>query len=150
MTKITVNGVLYTVGDDINKPLLRVLRDTLRLTGTKYGCGKGLCGACTVHVAGVAVRSCQIPLGSVVGQKVITIEQLAKDRHPLISYWVKNNVPQCGFCQSGQLMSAANYVASKNAKTSDIDDAMSGNLCRCGSYPRIKSALSQYLKQQNA
>jgi isoquinoline 1-oxidoreductase alpha subunit len=123
--------------------LLWVLRDTLGLTGTKFGCGQGLCGACTVHVGGSPVRSCQTPVSAVGDLAVTTIEGLSSDRsHPVQQAWMEIDVPQCGYCQSGQIMSAAALLAN-NAKPSeaDIDAAMSGNICRCGTYPRIRAAI---------
>jgi aerobic-type carbon monoxide dehydrogenase small subunit (CoxS/CutS family) len=124
-------------------PLLWVLRDVLRLTGTKYGCGIGVCGACTVHVDGKAVRACQTLLGSLVGKKVVTIEGLAANRaHPVQQAWIAEDVPQCGYCQSGQIMSAAALLAVEPSPTeSQIDEAMNGNLCRCGTYLRIRRAI---------
>lgn len=124
-------------------PLLWVLRDKLNLTGTKYGCGMGLCGACTVHLDGVAVRSCQTPVSSVGAKKITTIEGLSADNtHPVQRAWIAEQVPQCGYCQPGQMMSAAALLA-KTSKPSDdqIDAAMGGNLCRCGMYGRIRRAI---------
>jgi aerobic-type carbon monoxide dehydrogenase small subunit (CoxS/CutS family) len=124
-------------------PLLWVLRDTLGMTGTKYGCGKALCGACTVHIDGTPARSCSIPVEAVAGKSVTTIEGLSSDRsHPVQRAWLEIDVPQCGYCQSGQIMSAAALLAS-NPKPSDadIDTAMAGNICRCGTYPRIRKAI---------
>ncbi|PIQ40328.1 MAG: (2Fe-2S)-binding protein, partial [Thalassolituus sp. CG17_big_fil_post_rev_8_21_14_2_50_53_8] len=128
-------------------PLLWVIRDELGLKGTKFGCGAGLCGACTVQLNGTAIRSCITPVSSIEGQEILTIESLAKDEqtlHPLQENWIKFNVPQCGYCQSGQLM-AASALLKQNPEPSDadIDNAMSGNICRCGTYPRIKSAIKQ-------
>jgi aerobic-type carbon monoxide dehydrogenase small subunit (CoxS/CutS family) len=120
-----------------------VLRDTLDLTGTKFGCGMGLCGACTVHLDGIAARSCSTPVSAAVGKRITTIEGLSPDRsHALQKAWMEEDVPQCGYCQSGQIMAAAALLA-KNAKPSDadIDSAMSGNLCRCGTYQRIRRAI---------
>jgi isoquinoline 1-oxidoreductase alpha subunit len=141
--KFTLNGKPATSEVEADTPLLWVIRDELGLTGTKFGCGAALCGACTVHLNGQPVRSCQTPVSSVAGQKVATIESLGKDnKHPLQVAWIKHDVPQCGYCQSGQLMSAAALLA-KNANPSDadIDAAMSGNVCRCGTYGRIKAAI---------
>ncbi|UTA49670.1 (2Fe-2S)-binding protein [Simiduia sp. 21SJ11W-1] len=124
-------------------PLLWVLRDLLQLTGTKYGCGKGLCGACTVHLNGSAVRSCSLPVSAAVGAEITTIEGLsAAGDHPLQQAWKAHKVPQCGYCQAGQIMSAAALLA-RNASPSraQIQSAMSGNICRCGTYPRIESAI---------
>ena len=142
-TSMTLNGKAVSAKSEADTPLLWVIRDELGLTGTKFGCGAALCGACTVHVDGRAVRSCQTPVGTVSGKKVATVESLSKDNsHPLQKAWIKHDVPQCGYCQSGQLMSAAALLASnKNPSDSDIDKAMSGNLCRCGTYGRMKAAI---------
>jgi isoquinoline 1-oxidoreductase subunit alpha len=142
-TEINVNGVRREIPNDARMPLLWVLRDVLRLTGTKYGCGIGVCGACTVHVDGKAVRACQTPLGSLAGKKVVTIEGLAANRtHPIQQAWIAEDVPQCGYCQSGQIMSAAALLAAEPTPTdSQIDEAMNGNLCRCGTYLRIRRAI---------
>jgi len=127
-------------------PLLWVLRDTLGMTGTKFGCGKALCGACTVHLNGQAVRSCQTPIGSVAGQKVTTIEGLAAN-HPVKKAWVALDVPQCGYCQPGQMMQASALLANnKSPSDADIDAWMSGNICRCGTYPRIRAAIKAAAK----
>lgn len=127
-------------------PLLWVLRDTLGMTGTKFGCGKALCGACTVHLNGQAVRSCQTPIGSVAGQKVTTIEGLAAT-HPVKKAWVALDVPQCGYCQPGQMMQASALLANnKSPSDADIDAWMSGNICRCGTYPRIRAAIKAAAK----
>ena len=141
--KLDVNGKSHEVEADPEMPLLWVLRDLLGLTGTKYGCGEALCGACTVHLNGQAVRSCQTPLSAVAGQKVATIESLSTNNsHPLQVAWIKHDVPQCGYCQSGQLMSAAALLAkNKNPSDADIDNAMSGNICRCGTYNRVRAAI---------
>jgi len=124
-------------------PLLWYLRDLLQLTGTKFGCGAGLCGACTVHLNGEAVRSCQTSLKEAAGKKVLTIEGLsAKGDHPLQKAWATGNVPQCGYCQSGQIMQAAALLKAHTKPTDhDIDDAMQGNICRCGTYQRIRQAI---------
>lgn len=142
---IDVNGVPRLVQSDPRMPLLWLVRDVLQLTGTKYGCGMGLCGACTVHVDGRAVRSCQTPLSSVAGKKVVTIEGLSTDRsHPLQQAWIAEQVPQCGYCQSGQIMSAAALLAATpNPTDIQIDEAMNGNLCRCGTYQRIRRAIKR-------
>jgi isoquinoline 1-oxidoreductase subunit alpha len=142
-TEINVNGVHREIPKDPRMPLLWVLRDVLQLTGTKYGCGIGMCGACTVHVDGKAVRACQTLLGSLVGKKVVTIEGLAANRaHPVQQAWIAEDVPQCGYCQSGQIMSAAALLAAEPTPTdSQIDEAMNGNLCRCGTYLRIRRAI---------
>jgi isoquinoline 1-oxidoreductase subunit alpha len=144
-TEINVNGVHREIPNDPRMPLLWVLRDVLQLTGTKYGCGIGVCGACTVRVDGKAVRACQTPLGSLVGKKVVTIEGLAANRaHPVQQAWIAEDVPQCGYCQSGQIMSAAALLAVESSPTdSQIDEAMNGNLCRCGTYLRIRRAIKR-------
>ena len=142
-TTFTLNGKSTTVNVDSQMPLLWVLRDTLDLTGTKFGCGMALCGACTVHINGEAARSCITPVSSVQGKKVTTIEGLSADgSHPVQKAWIAEDVPQCGYCQSGQIMSAAALLAKKQKPTdADIDDAMSGNICRCGTYQRIRKAI---------
>jgi isoquinoline 1-oxidoreductase subunit alpha len=143
MLKLNINGKSIEVDVDPETPLLWVLRDTLGLTGTKYGCGMSLCGACTVHLAGEPIRACVTPVSAVGDQAVTTIEGLSPDRsHPVQKAWIEHDVPQCGYCQSGQIMSAAALLA-RNAKPTDedIDAAMSGNLCRCGTYQRIRSAI---------
>lgn len=138
-----VNGKAVSANAEPDTPLLWVIRDELGMTGTKFGCGLALCGACTVHLNGQAVRSCQTPLSSVAGQKVSTIESLSTNNtHPLQVAWIKHDVPQCGYCQSGQLMSAAALLSTnKNPSDSEIDAAMSGNLCRCGTYTRVRAAI---------
>lgn len=139
-----VNGKKESVEADSDTPLLWVLRDFLDLTGTKFGCGKGVCGACTVHLDGAAIRSCQVPLSAIEGKNVSTIESLGELAPKLLESWVENNVPQCGYCQAGQLMSAAALLSVNAApKDEDIDQAMSGNICRCGCYPRIKKAIKE-------
>jgi len=142
-TQFNVNGRTVTVSAETDTPLLWVIRDELGLTGTKFGCGAALCGACTVHLDGVPVRSCQTPLSAVAGKKVATIESLSNNNtHPLQVAWIKHDVPQCGYCQSGQLMSASALLRdNKNPSDQQIDEAMSGNICRCGTYPRIKAAI---------
>ena len=145
MIQLTVNGQPRTFEGDPAMPLLWFLRDELQLTGTKYGCGVALCGACTVHIDGEATRSCATPMSFVAGKRVTTIEGLsAAGDHPLQKAWEAVNVPQCGYCQSGQIMQAAAFLA-KNAKPTDadIDEAMHGNLCRCGTYQRIRAAIKQ-------
>jgi isoquinoline 1-oxidoreductase alpha subunit len=138
---LTVNGHAYQVDAAPETPLLWVLRDELKLTGTKYGCGIAQCGACTVHADGQAIRSCQTPISVATSMKITTIEGL-EGRHPLQAAWVRNDVPQCGYCQSGQIMTAAALLATKPAPTdTDINDAMSGNICRCGAYQRIRAAI---------
>ncbi len=141
--QLIVNGKAQSVDVAGNMPLLWVLRDTLGMTGTKFGCGMALCGACTVHLDGEAIRSCITPVSSVAGKKITTIEGLSPDRsHPVQRAWIEVDVPQCGYCQSGQIMSAASLLA-KTPKPSDseIDDAMKGNICRCGTYQRIREAV---------
>lgn len=142
-TKLNINGKAVAAKSEPDTPLLWVIRDELGMTGTKFGCGASHCGACTVHLNGEAVRSCQTPLASAAGKKVATIESLSRDNsHPLQKAWIQHDVPQCGYCQSGQLMSAAALLAkNKNPSDADIDMAMSGNLCRCGTYGRIKAAI---------
>ena len=142
MITLTVNGKTRQVDVEPDTPLLWVVRDELELTGTKFGCGIAQCGACTVHVDGTATRSCSFPVSSAVGKKITTIEGLAKDAsHPVQQAWLEIDVPQCGYCQSGQIMAAAAFLA-KNPKPTDddIDKGMT-NLCRCGTYPRIKKAI---------
>ncbi|MBE7941122.1 MULTISPECIES: (2Fe-2S)-binding protein [Ramlibacter] len=138
-----INGKAVSANAEADTPLLWVIRDEIGLTGTKFGCGKALCGACTVHLNGKPVRSCQTPLSAVQGQDVATVESLSTDNtHPLQVAWIKHDVPQCGYCQSGQLMSAAALLAgNKNPTDNDIDQAMSGNVCRCGTYPRVRAAI---------
>jgi isoquinoline 1-oxidoreductase alpha subunit len=143
--QLSVNGVIHTVHVAADMPLLWVIRDFLGLTGTKYGCGQSLCGACTVHLDGNPVRSCVVPISAAAGKQITTIEGLGSGHlHPLQQAWVDCDVPQCGYCQSGQLMSAAALLRD-NPKPSDaqIDEAMSGNLCRCGTYVRIRRAIRQ-------
>ncbi len=143
MIKITVNSQSQDVDAAPETPLLWVLRDHLQMTGTKFGCGMALCGACTVHVDGVATRSCVLPLSAVGSKSITTIEGLSKDRsHAVQKAWLEFDVPQCGYCQSGQIMSAAALLSSNaNPSDAEIDAAMSGNLCRCGTYPRIRRAI---------
>jgi isoquinoline 1-oxidoreductase alpha subunit len=143
LISFTVNGKPVSVEDPPSTPLLWVIRDSLNLTGTKFGCGMALCGACTVHIDGQAVRSCVAPVSRAEGKKVTTIEGISPDlTHPLQQAWIEIDVPQCGYCQSGQIMSAAVLLAEKAAPTDeDIDEAMSGNICRCGTYPRIRRAI---------
>jgi isoquinoline 1-oxidoreductase subunit alpha len=143
MTKLTVNGVAHEVDADDDMPLLWVLRDLLGLTGTKYGCGEALCGACTVHLDGRAVRSCVTPVRRAAGHAVTTIEGLSPaGDHPLQRAWVELGVPQCGFCQAGQIMTAAALLAENPKPTDDdIDHSLAGNICRCGTYVRIRAAV---------
>ena len=143
MITLNVNGRAHQYSDDENMPLLWALRDILNYTGTKYGCGKGLCGACTIHLDGQPVRSCATPVSAAKGQKITTIEGLSNDgEHPVQQAWQTLNVPQCGYCQSGQMMSAAALLATNpNPNDEQIELAMSGNICRCGTYERIKKAI---------
>ena len=139
----TLNGKTQTVDVSPDMPLLWVLRDTLNMTGTKFGCGMALCGACTVHINGEATRSCITPVSSVSGKKVTTIEGISADgSHPVQQAWIAEDVPQCGYCQSGQIMSAT-ALLKRTPKPTDaqIDEAMSGNICRCGTYQRIRKAI---------
>jgi aerobic-type carbon monoxide dehydrogenase small subunit (CoxS/CutS family) len=140
---LRVNGQDYTVEADADTPLLWVLRDSLGLTGTKYSCGMGLCGSCTVHLDGAAVRSCVTPISSAAGHEIVTIEGLSEDNsHPVQVAWLEENVPQCGYCQPGQIMQAAALLAEHPDPTDDdINTAMSGVICRCGTYPRIRRAI---------
>ena len=147
--KLAVNGKTHQVDVEPEMPLLWVLRDELNLPGTKYGCGMALCGACTVHINGTPVRSCVTPVGSVTGA-VTTIEGLGAPTtlHVVQAAWIEHQVAQCGYCQSGQIMSAAALLQHNKAPTdADIDAAMSGNLCRCGAYPRIRAAIHHAAKQ---
>ncbi len=143
MIEITVNGQTHHLDIASDTPLLWALRDKLGLTGTKYGCGMALCGACTVHVDGEPIRSCVTPVSSVASKKITTIEGLSADSsHPLQVAWIAEEVPQCGYCQSGQIMTAAALLAkSPTPSDDDIDNAMNGNLCRCGTYSRIRKAI---------
>lgn len=146
MVDIELNGKKLSVDASPDMPLLYAIRDIAQLTGTKFGCGMGLCGACTVHIDGEPTRSCVMTLAMAKGKKVTTIEGLGNEAnpHPIQQAWIDNKVPQCGYCQSGQMMSAAALLA-KNAAptTNDIETAMQGNICRCGTYPRIKKAIHQ-------
>jgi isoquinoline 1-oxidoreductase alpha subunit len=143
MIQLTVNRISRSFQGDPEMPLLWFLRDELQLTGTKYGCGLGLCGACTVHLDGKAVRSCQTPMKAVAGKRVTTIEGLAPNgEHSLQAAWKQHNVPQCGYCQSGQIMQAAALLREKPHPTdAEIEEAMDGNICRCGTYQRIRAAI---------
>ncbi len=145
MINTTINGEPHRFDGDADMPLLWYLRDEAGLTGTKFGCGAALCGACTVHVGGQPVRSCITPMSNVDGQAVTTIEGLSKDGiHPLQVAWRALNVPQCGYCQAGQIMQAAALLAeSPKPSDAEIDSSMSGNICRCGTYPRIRAAIHQ-------
>ncbi len=144
--EITVNGEIRRIDLDTDMPLLWMLRDVLQLTGTKYGCGRGFCGACTVHVGGEAVRACMVTAASLNGREVTTIEGLGNGHprglHPVQSAWIEADVPQCGFCQGGQVMQAASLLRANSKPTREqVDQAMSGNLCRCGTYTRIRRAI---------
>lgn len=141
--KVNVNGKNLKVNVDPTTPILWVLRDHLNLIGTKYGCGIAQCGACTVHLNGIAIRSCQLPISSVGNNKLTTIEGLSKNgEHPVQKAWLKHDVPQCGYCQSGQIMSASALLeANANPSDEEIESAMNGNICRCGTYTRIKAAI---------
>jgi len=143
MIELTVNGTVKRFEGDPEMPLLWYVRDILEMTGTKYGCGMGVCGACTVHLDGVAVRSCQTPLSAAVGKKVTTIEGLSVlGDHPVQKAWMQANVPQCGYCQSGQIMQAASLLKQKPKPTDEeIERGMEGNICRCGTYQRIREAI---------
>jgi isoquinoline 1-oxidoreductase alpha subunit len=144
MLNLTVNGKAASLDAEPDMPLLWALREDLQLTGTKFGCGMALCGACTVHVDGQPVRSCSTPLSAAAGKKVITIEAIgaSKAGKAVQAAWVKHDVPQCGYCQSGQIMSATALLTAKPRPSDrDIDEAMSGNICRCGTYNQIKAAI---------
>jgi isoquinoline 1-oxidoreductase subunit alpha len=144
MIDVSVNGKTQRVDADPDTPLLWVIRESLGLTGTKYGCGMALCGACTVHLDGAPVRSCVTPVSAARGKRVTTIEGLAQGGrlHPVQDAWIEQDVPQCGYCQSGQVMSAAALLSKQKDPTdADIDAAMSGNICRCGTYQRIRAAI---------
>ncbi len=143
MITLNLNGKSTTLDVDGDMPLLWVLRDIVGLTGTKYGCGMGLCGACTVHLEGAPVRSCVTPVSAASGKHVITIEGLSPDNsHPVQRAWIEIDVPQCGYCQPGQIMAAAALLAQTPQPTdADIDTAMAGNICRCGTYQRIRAAI---------
>ena len=146
---IYINGEKREVKVDGNTPLLWVLRDNLKLTGTKYGCGRGLCGACTVHIDGEATRSCITAIENAAGSNITTIEGLSKDsNHPVQKAWVAEDVPQCGYCQSGQIMTAAAFLdRNSNPEEDDINAAMKMNICRCGTYQRIRKAIGRAAKE---
>jgi len=150
MMKLNINGDTPTLDADPEMPILWALRDILKLKGSKFGCGKGLCGACTIHLNGQAIRSCITPLAAAEGSDITTIEGLSADgSHPVQQAWVEHNVPQCGYCQSGQIMSASALLADNAAPSdADIDTAMAGNICRCGTYPRIRSAIKRAVEIQ--
>jgi isoquinoline 1-oxidoreductase alpha subunit len=144
MQKLDINGKIRQVDVEPEMPLLWVLRDVLDMTGTKFGCGMALCGACTVHMDGVATRSCVLPVASAVGHKIVTIEGVSASKagRAVQAAWIAADVPQCGYCQSGQIMSATSLIAKNKAPTdADINSAMSGNICRCGVYSRIRAAI---------
>ena len=144
MIEFELNGVTVSCEDDPSTPLLWVIRDSFKLKGSKFGCGAGLCGACTMQIDGKAVRTCILPVAAVAGQSVTTIEGLGQDGalHALQNAWIEHSVPQCGYCQSGQIMTAAALLdENPNPTESEIDTALSGNICRCGCYPRIKKAV---------
>jgi isoquinoline 1-oxidoreductase alpha subunit len=145
----TINGKRARVDVEPDTPLLWVVRDHLKLTGTKFGCGAGLCGACTVHINGKAIRSCQTAVSEAAGKKITTIEGLSADgTHPLQKAWIAEQVPQCGYCQSGQIMQAAELLASNKKPTrEEIVAHMDGNLCRCGTYPRIVRAIQRAARE---
>ncbi|MDN4504298.1 (2Fe-2S)-binding protein [Alteromonadaceae bacterium BrNp21-10] len=140
---VVINSKEYAIDVADDMPLLWFLRDRLEFTGTKFGCGSGLCGACTVHMDGTAIRACVMPISAVAGKSITTIEGLSENGdHPLQKAWVENNVPQCGYCQAGQIMNAASLLATNTSPSDDdIDAAMQGNICRCGTYQRIKKAI---------
>ena len=149
--RLTVNGKAQNYEDDPDMPLLWYLRDDLRLTGTRFGCGAGLCGACTVHVNGQAVRSCQTRMGTLEAKTVLTIDALGEGGklHPVQRAWIQHDVPQCGYCQSGQIMQAAALLrTTPNPTDAQIDAAMSGNICRCGTYQRIRAAIKTAAKER--
>ena len=144
MFEFTLNGKTVSTDDDPSTPLLWVVRDTFKLKGSKFGCGAGLCGACTMHADGIAIRTCTTPVAAIAGKEITTIEGLGTpdNLHPLQAAWHELSVPQCGYCQSGQIMSAAALLANSPQPTyAEIDNAMSGNICRCGTYTRIRSAI---------
>ena len=151
MVNLTVNGKMRAYDGDPDMPLLWYVRDDLRLTGTRFGCGAGLCGACTVHVNGQAARACQTKMSTLEGKSVVTIDALAANGalHAVQKAWIAHNVPQCGYCQSGQIMSAVALLKATPSPTdADIDRAMSGNICRCGTYQRIRAAIHTAAKER--
>jgi len=150
--RFTVNGKAQSVDVNPNMPLLWVIRDTLNMTGTKFGCGMALCGACTVHINGAAIRSCITPISSVEGKHVTTIEGISPDHsHPIQRAWLEVDVPQCGYCQSGQIMSAVALLnKTPNPTDAQIEDAMAGNICRCGTYQDIKEAIHRAARMHGA
>ncbi len=151
MATLTINNKVYQVNTDSDMPLLWVIRDLVGLTGTKYGCGKGLCGSCTVLVDGNPVRSCLTPASTAEGKKILTIEGVENENKVLQEVWEDLNVPQCGYCQSGQIISAVALLNKNiNPTDDDIDEAMSGNICRCGTYQRIRSAIHKTAELTNS
>jgi isoquinoline 1-oxidoreductase alpha subunit len=153
VTKLNVNGKQYDIDVPADTPLLWVLRDEIGLTGTKFGCGMALCGACTVHIDGQPGRACVTPISALTGKKVVTIEAIGEDKvgKAVQTAWIDLNVPQCGYCQSGQIMSATALLKEKPKPTdADIDAAMSGNICRCGTYGRIRAAIKQAADKKGA
>jgi isoquinoline 1-oxidoreductase alpha subunit len=148
--KLQINGMTYVSRSEPDTPLLWVLRDELGLTGTKYGCGQGICGCCTVHLNGAAIRSCTIPVGAMVNQRITTVEGLSEDgSHPVQKAWVEENVPQCGYCQTGQIMSAvAYYDSTPKLDKLHFKQALTGNLCRCGTYPGIDRAIDRLVAEK--
>ena len=148
MYDLRINGEKHQVDVDPDTPVLWVLRDHVKLVGTKYGCGIGQCGACTIHLDGQAMRSCSLPVSAVADKAITTIEGLSKDGdHPLQKAWIEHDVPQCGYCQAGQIMNAASLLENNpNPSDADIDAAMNGNICRCGTYIRIKAAIKTAAK----
>ena len=152
MIKFTLNGEPKTAHFDGNTPLLWVIREEFQLTGTKFGCGMGLCGACTVHLDGQVIRSCITPLSSVQGKSVNTIESISKDNsHPVQQAWIEENVPQCGYCQSGQIMAAAALLENNaEPEENEIEAAMAGHLCRCGSYQRVAKAIKRVINKNES
>ncbi|MBT6318933.1 (2Fe-2S)-binding protein [Porticoccaceae bacterium] len=150
MIQFTLNGKLVQTNDEPDTPLLWVIRDSFKLTGSKFGCGMAQCGACTMHVDGRAQRSCVLPVAAVAGKSITTIEGLGTpdNLHPLQQAWVDQGVPQCGYCQSGQIMSAASLLSDNpNPSEAQVESAMAGNICRCGCYPRIKKAILTVAEQ---
>jgi len=150
MIQFTLNGKLVQTNDEPDTPLLWVIRDSFKLTGSKFGCGMAQCGACTMHVDGRAQRSCVLPVAAVAGKSITTIEDLGTpdNLHPLQQAWVDQGVPQCGYCQSGQIMSAASLLSDNpNPSEAQVESAMAGNICRCGCYPRIKKAILTVAEQ---
>lgn len=141
--QLSINKKSYTVDVEAQMPLLWVIRDVLEMTGTKFGCGMAQCGACTVHLDGIATKTCVLPVSAAVGKQVTTIEGLSEDRtHPVQKAWIDEQVPQCGYCQSGQIMAASAFLAKHpNPKDEEIDTAMQGNICRCGTYQRVRKAI---------